>query len=146
MRFKVFLELLKLRLKKKASHYTVGPSISIKIGYNPSINISNALVDLNHKEKRFIVFPIKIYGEKLRHLNIVLLDNKTKIVERFEPFNDYINFKQINDLLEPFLYKLMEKKKIYFLKYQNTLNTETVLTDKNCGYYCIKYAYNKIVF
>jgi hypothetical protein len=142
MRFQEFLELLKLRLKK-ASNYTVGPIISIKIGCNPSIHISNASVNLNHN--RFIIFPIKIYGETLRHLNIVLLDNKTKIVERFEPFNGYISFKQINDLLEPFLYKLMEKKKIYFLKYQNTLNTETVLTDKNCGYYCIEYVYRTII-
>jgi hypothetical protein len=75
---------------------------------------------------------------------MVILDKKTKILERYEPFDKYLNFFQINDLIESLFYRLMNQGKIYFLKYQTTLNTETILNDKYCCLYCVKYAVEKI--
>ena len=139
MKYQDFLKYLTLKAKTFAY---IGPSISIKIGENHKISISKWLYPpvINY---RFIIFPIKLYGENIRHLNILILDQKTKIIERYEPFNQYLNFHQINDLLEPLLYKLMEQGKIYFLHFKTTLNTETILNDKNCGLYCIKYICEK---
>lgn len=138
MKYKDFYTFLTLKTGHNAS---IGPSISIRLK-EPSISMSNKEIDFNHK--RFIIFPIKIYGENVQHLNILFLDRKTKIMERYEPFNQYLNFNQINDLLEPLLYKLMEQKKIYFLKYQTTLNQDNIIDDTNCGIYCIKYVVEKL--
>ena len=78
MKYKDFYTFLAL----KTCHVAViGPSISIILSNKglrskePSISISNKEVDFGHK--RFIVFPIKIYGENIRHLNILFLDRKT---------------------------------------------------------------------
>ncbi|ADO00478.1 hypothetical protein WIV_gp134 [Wiseana iridescent virus] len=139
MKYKDFYYHLNVTLSK--TNATIGPSISIKLGENPKITMVKEDTSFAH---RFVIFPIKIYGESLRHLNVLILDQKTKIIERYEPFNHHLNFCQINDLLESLLYQLMSKKKIYFLKYQTTLNTETVLVSKNCGLYCIKYISEKI--
>ena len=140
MKYEDFYKHLSLQVKNLA---LIGPSISIKLGSTePKISITKLEVPLF--ESRFVIFPIKIYGETIRHLNILILDNKTKIIERYEPFNQYLSNTQINDLLELLLYKLMSNKKIYFLKFQTTLNTETVLNDKNCGLYCVKYVVEKI--
>lgn len=133
MKYEDFYKHLTLQVKNLAH---IGPSISIRLSdAKISISSNNRL----NSSLRFIIFPIKIYGETLRHLNILILDKKTKLIERYEPFNQYLNNTQINDLIEPLLYKLMEQGKIYFLNYKTTLNTETVLSDKNCGLYCIKY-------
>lgn len=140
MKYEDFYKHLSLQVKNLA---LIGPSILIQLSLTePKISISKCEASL--VSTRFVVFPIKIYGETIRHLNILILDNKTKIIERYEPFNQYLNNIQINDLLEPLLYKLMSNKKIYFLKFETTLNTETVLNDKNCGLYCVKYVANKI--
>jgi hypothetical protein len=138
MKYEDFYTHLTLQVKNLA---LIGPSISIKLDDN-KISMSKLKVPLLFS--RFIIFPIKIYGETLRHLNILILDNKTKIVERYEPFNQYLNNSQINDLLEPLLYKLMSMSKIYFLKFETTLNTETVFNNTNCGLYCVKYVVDKI--
>jgi hypothetical protein len=138
MKYEDFYKYLAFKVGNSA---VIGPSISIKIGEHPKISLGLFQGPFEH---RFVIFPIKIYGETVRHLNVLIFDQKTKIMERYEPFNQYLNFRQINDLLESLLYKLMEGKKIYFLKYRSTLNTETVLTDKNCGLYCVKYVVEKI--
>lgn len=141
MKYEDFYKHLSIQVKNLA---LIGPSISIKLSLTgPKISISNFKVPLLPPQ-RFVIFPIKIYGETIRHLNILILDNKTKIIERYEPFNRYLSNSQINDVLEPLLYKLMSNKKIYFLKFETTLNTETILNDKNCGLYCVKYVANKI--
>jgi hypothetical protein len=144
MKYEDFYKHLSLQVQNLA---LIGPSISIKLSSTePKISISKFEAPLlpPWNDRRFVIFPIKIYGETIRHLNILILDNKTKIIERYEPFNQYLNASQLDDLLELLLYKLMSKKKIYFLKFQTTLNTETVLNDKNCGLYCVKYVANKI--
>jgi hypothetical protein len=140
MKYKDFLSTLVFKTANKAH---VGPSISIDI-MNAKIMVNKTINSTFKTTLRYIIFPIKIYGETLRHLNILILDKKTKIIERFEPFNQFFNYTQINDLLEPLLYRLMEHNKIYFLKYVVTLNTETILNDKNCGFYCIRYAIEKL--
>lgn len=141
MKYKDFSTFLTLKIGQDAD---IGPSVTVRLtpAQNKSlISISSKKIETNH---RFIVFPVKIYGENIRHLNILCLDRKTKIMERYEPFDQYLNFDQINDLLEPLLYKLMEQKQIYFLKYQSTLNSDNILSDTNCGMYCIKYVIQKI--
>jgi len=163
MKYRAFHACLDALADNKAD---IGPSVSIKV---PSIGtrhigISNKKIEKNH---RFIFFPVKIYGDTnantlgsggpkinlpptaegytgSRHLNMLLLDRETKIIERYEPFDQHLYFDQINELLEPLLYKLMEQRKIYFLKYQTTLNSESVLNDKNCGMYCLKYVKKRI--
>jgi hypothetical protein len=138
MKYKDFYKYLSIKVDKEAH---IGPSISVQLN-TKTISMSN--YETRALQSRFVIFPVKIYGENIRHLNVLVLDQKTKIIERYEPFNQYLNFKQINDLLEPLLYKLMEQGKIYFLKYDTTLNTEEFLSDKNCGLYCIKYIVDKI--
>jgi hypothetical protein len=138
MKYKDFYNYLVIKVNGVAH---IGPSISVKLN-TKTISMSNE--SETSSSSRFVIFPIKIYGENIRHLNILVLDQQDKIIERYEPFNQYLNFNQINNLLEPLLYKLMEQDKIYFLKYNTTLNTEEILSDKNCGLYCIKYIANKI--
>jgi len=142
MKYKDFYDCLTVKVGTNAY---IGPSITIKLTDN-SIYLSKIINNSEFEPFRYVIFPLKIYGENIQHLNIIILDRKTKIIERFEPFNYYLNYYQINDLLEPLLYKLMENKKLYFLKYQSTLNTENILNDKNCGYYCIKYVVDKLKF
>ena len=119
------------------------PKTRLDGSLTPQIAISDKKIRNTH---RFLIFPVKIYGENMQHLNILLLDRKNKFVERYEPFNQYIYFNQINDLLESLLYKLMEAQKIYFFKYQSTLNEEKILNDKNCGIYCVQYILRRILF
>jgi hypothetical protein len=124
----------------------IGPHISIRIKNDGSwrknsISIGDKKIQNIH---RFLIFPIKIYGENIHHLNVLLLDRKNKYIERYEPFNQYIYFNQINELIESLLNKLMEEQKIYFLKYQSTINTEKILNDKNCGVYCVQYVLCRI--
>lgn len=137
MKYKDFYNYLTLKTNQQTC---IGSSISIKLNSN-HISIKSWVPILINS--RFIIFPLKIYGNNLRHLNVLILDRKTNIIERYEPFERYLNFNQINSLLEPLLYKLMEQRKIYFLKYQTTLNTK-VRDDKNCCLYCLKYIIEKI--
>lgn len=139
MKYKNFYDYLNLTISK-IHNVSIGPSISITIGKNPKISIANFIPNCSTK---FIIFPIKIYGENIRHLNILCFDKQRKIIERYEPFNEYLSFNQINDLLESLLYKLMNKGQIYFLKYQTTLNSDNIINDKNCGLYCIQYINKK---
>ena len=132
MKYREFYSYLYSKVNNLAD---IGPHISLKMEH-ASISISDKEIKNNH---RFLIFPVKIYGENIQHLNILLFDRKNKIIERYEPFNRYIYFNQINDLIESLLYKLMEEQKIYFLKYQSTLNEEKNLNDKNCGMYCLKH-------
>jgi hypothetical protein len=146
MKYTDFHKYLTIKIKGKAH---IGPSISIKLGnnFNSSNIMSSQDVEIQNqynKPLRFIVFPIKIYGENIRHLNILILDQKTKIIERYEPFDHYLNFTQINSLIEAFLYKWVEQGKIYFLRYHTTLNSKSILNDKNCGIYCVNYVMSKL--
>lgn len=138
MKYTDFYNYLMVKLGSKAY---IGPSISIHLYPIVKISMSKQEIQNNHK---YIIFPVKIYGENINHFNVLLLDNKLKVIERYEPFNEYLNNEQINDLLEPLLYKLMEQKIIYFLRYSTTLNQETILSSKNCGHYCVKYLVNRI--
>ena len=141
MKYTDFHKYLTIKTNGKAD---IGPTISIELG-NHKIWISQGVKSKSdYKPLRFIIFPLKIYGETIRHLNILILDRKTKIIERYEPFDEYVNFQQVNDLIEPFLYKWMEQRKIYFLKYQTILNSEQVLSNKNCGIYCINFIMKKL--
>lgn len=144
MKYKDFCIYLQHKIKEKAH---LASSISVFLPKNiTSQNIKFVIrPDFNSKSNhRYLIFPIKIYGENIKHLNILILDQKTKILERFEPFNKHFNFFQINKALESFLYNLMDKKLIYFLKYQNVLNSEIKIDEKSCGLYCINYVSNRI--
>lgn len=138
MKYKDFYAYLSYKVNNLAD---IGPHISIKLGITPTISISNKKINNNHN---FLIFPIKIYGENIHHLNILLLDREKKVIERYEPFNEYLNFEQINELLESLLHKLREDRKIYFLMFQSTLNQTKILNDKNCGMYCIQYAVKRV--
>lgn len=139
MKYKDFYGNLNLVITKVNEVY-IGPCISIMLEEHPKISISKFV---DKETIKYIIFPIKIYGKNIRHLNILFFDKKKKIIERFEPFNKSTTFKQINGLLESLLYKLMNMGQIYFLKYQTTLNYEKT-DNKNCGWYCIQYVLKKI--
>ncbi|CCV02209.1 hypothetical protein IIV30_014R [Invertebrate iridescent virus 30] len=141
MKYKLFYDYLNLVISQ-IHNACIGPSISITIGKDPKVSIKNFDFKIKNNFK-YIIFPIKIYGENIRHLNILCFDKQKKIIERYEPFNEYLNFYQINDLIESLLYKLMNKSQIYFLKYQTSLNSENIVNDKNCGLYCIQYIRKK---
>ena len=137
MKYSDFYLLLR---KQTAATADIGPSISIDIGPRRSaISMSNTRITNNH---RFLVFPIKIYGHNIHHLNVLVLDRKTKIAERYEPFNQHVYFTKINQLLESLLYKLRETQKIYFLKYTTTLNNTPNLKNKNCAIHCLQHLTN----
>jgi hypothetical protein len=147
MKYADFYKCLKLKVGESSINARIGPAISVVLGETPKISFKQKelLCLPQDTSDRFIIFPVKIYGETIHHLNILFLDKKTKIIERYEPFNQSdLFFNQVNDLIEPLLYKLMEQKKIYFIWYQSWLNTENVLNDKNCGLHCIKYVLGKI--
>ena len=152
MRYTDFYQYLTIKIntfQSEQSEVYIGPSIAVDVKtrkiMSSSQNVSTiGYYNPNLRMKRFIIFPVKIFGETIRHLNILILDRKTKIIERYEPFNTYLNFNQINDLIEPFLYKWMEERKIYFLKYQTTLNSDVIVNEKNCGIYCINYVVSKL--
>ena len=148
MKYSDFYNYLALKVEqynlKHSNRVFIGPSISIKVGEHHSIAFPDIPDERLYSTFRFVVFPIKIYSGKVRHLNILLWDRKTKIIERYEPFGRYLNFHQINGLVEALLYKLMEQKKIYFLKYTTSTNNKEILNDKNCGLYCITYMIQKI--
>jgi len=53
----------------------------------------------NYK-KRFIYIKLTIMNDNIRHANILLIDNKNKIIERFEPYGDmYIETTKDIDIL-----------------------------------------------
>ncbi|AHL67531.1 hypothetical protein DH26_gp034 [Chloriridovirus anopheles1] len=114
----------------------IGPDISIYIS-SRQIHFKN---DKSFKTnlKRFIIFPIKIYGEKeYKHLNVGVLDNMTKVLTRFEPFGNYYQG-VVDNLLESFFYKLMERGYIYFIKYAVSYSLKPQQLN-NCGYYCFQF-------
>lgn len=147
MKYTDFYKYLTIKTNGEAN---IGSSISIKLGNSVDLDKISVSQEIENKKSdrdkplRFIIFPVKIYGETIRHLNILILDRKTKIIERYEPFDQYLNFHRINDLIESLLYKWMEQRKIYFLKYQTTLNSKPVLCNKNCGIYCINFIMKKL--
>jgi hypothetical protein len=148
MKYSDFYRYLAIKIDGKAC---IGPSVSIELGNgakNGKIFASSNSIpnkhNNSHVKPRFTIFPVKIYGETINHLNLLILDRKTKIIERYEPFDQYLNLKQINDLIEPFLYKWMEQGKIYFFKYQTILNSGPVLNDRNCCIHCINYIMTKL--
>jgi hypothetical protein len=148
MKYKDFYTYLHHKVKKNAY---IGPSISILVPcFQEELPCSKIVckiskkVNINLLQCRFIIFPLKIYDKNIKHLNILLLDQGTKILERFEPFNQHLNFYQVNDVLESFLYKLMEENLIYFLKYKVVLNTNSNIYEKSCGLYCIDYVSSKV--
>jgi len=141
MKYRDFYKYLSYKVGQRAF---IGPCITIKLRNgikNHDISISNNITNLGF---RYVIFPIKIYGENIHHLNILFWDCKTKIIEKYEPFNQYLNFYEINGLIESLLYKLMSEKKIYFLKYFTSLNPDIILDDKNCGLYCVQYVIKKL--
>lgn len=152
MKYKDFYQYLTIKINKEDA--CIGPSICIKLddnspsgrgNYRSLVSTTEDSFDFNvGVNVKFIIFPIKIYGETIRHLNILILDRKTKIIERYEPFNRYLKHKVIDGLIEQVLYNWMSRGKIYFLKYQTTLNSEPVLNDKNCGIHCINYVMSKL--
>lgn len=132
-----YVDFYKLLMTLPLSECHIYPGISL-ISSNGSLKIKlDGELPLT-KQKRFVIFPIKIYGQTAKHLNVIVLDNRTKILTRFEPFHDYFKTNIINKVLEPFMYKLMEQKYIYFLKYQIEHLSDPTLS-RNCGYYCIQY-------
>ena len=97
MKYKDFYTYLHHKVKKNNAY--IGPSISIVVPrFQEELPCSKIVckisekVNINLLQYRFIIFPLKIYGENIKHLNILLLDQDTKILERFEPFNQHLNF------------------------------------------------------
>jgi hypothetical protein len=96
---------------------------------------------------RFAVFPVKLHGSNIRHLNILILDRKTGVLERYDPMysrsTDKEDLYQTDSVIKYLMHKLMDQGDIYFLKYESGLNHESVL-DNNCGNHCIDYATSSI--
>lgn len=128
---------------------SVGSCISIVLGSHPKISIADSFERAcdppnNPPNKiRFIIFPVKIYGNKIQHLNVLILDRKSKIVTRYEPFKNF-TFPTIDRLIETLLYKLLNQHKIYFLKFEKSIKYEQTDDCKNCSIYCLQYVKNLI--
>jgi hypothetical protein len=164
MKYKDFLKSLTALLD--STIFTIKPAICLKLG--PVISIFSEIDQSDVQPKwsglyeknarafqktRFIVFPVKIYGESgcdvgrgshilTRHLNVLVLDNKTKIVERFEPTYSLLNHRihlKIDTVLEKYAYEQMRLNRIYFLKYVSRVENHHNEFDKDCGFICIKY-------
>lgn len=121
---------------------SVGSCISIVLGSHPKISIADSFCDPPNKI-RFIIFPVKIYGNKIQHLNVLILDRKSKIITRYEPFKNF-TFPTIDHLIETLLYKLLNQHKIYFLKFEKSIKYEQTDDCKNCSIYCLQYVKNLI--
>lgn len=131
MKYSHFLTYLRLKTNENV---TIAPAITVK---NGKASIRQEWFENNTK---FLVFPIKIYYGRIRHLNIALLNNETKVVECFEPFEKDYFFSDV--AVEEILLKLMSLKKIYFLSFKKVLGSNT--SQKNCGYFCVEYIHKKI--
>lgn len=112
----------------------IGPYISVKLD-SGSASVSSKQIECKH---RFLVMPIKICSLRAegQHLNVFLLDRKTKVLQRYEPFGN-ISYDRVNKLVEPLMYKLMNDGKIYFLQYSTILGGNT--SGRNCCIHCVNY-------
>lgn len=135
----------------------VGPVISMNLtdarfrttGYRSKTSMESPIDRQKMASYRYTVFPVKLFGlGKIHHLNLVVHDRLTKTVERFEPAftsrDNNLDMVEVSDALEAFLSNLMYEKKIYFLEYKTTYNTNTS-NGKNCGLHCIKHAFERIM-
>jgi hypothetical protein len=86
---------------------------------------------------RFVIFPVKIYTPKNRHLNVLILDQKTKTFERYEPhsYSHTTIIRHLDEAIENLLYQIMATGSIYFLKYRTVYGDKN---DTNCGFHCIE--------
>lgn len=132
----------------------IGPEISLILNGNGFLNKTWIASEIDQETMachRYAVFPVKLFGRgKIHHLNLMILDRKTKTLERYEPLfspqDANLLSEETSKALESFMYRLMYHEKIYFLKYKTSLNTDNSSDGKNCGVYCIKYAFEKIAF
>ena len=96
---------------------------------------------LGRMSGRFVVFPVKIYTPKIRHLNVLILDQKTKTFERYEPHSHTTTIRHLDDAIEDLLYRLMASGSVYFLRYRTLYGDKN---DKNCGFHCIEHVRSTI--
>ena len=125
---------------------------------------SNKIQNLN-SENRFIVIPLGIETENGSHANILLIDTKNKIIERFEPngyysprifyFNstllDYLLETKFKDLIPEFKY-IRPTEYLPIIGFQILESLETYkckkIGDPNgfCAVWCIWWVFHKIQY
>lgn len=82
-----------------------------KNNYYLDENLLKSILENKHIDFLYIRLSISLMesteGENLRHANIILIDNKRKIIERFEPYGEinYFNSQDINLMIEERLVK-----------------------------------------
>jgi hypothetical protein len=116
----------------------------------------------NNLDKDFIYIRLSIsitneYGESIRHANILLLDNKRKIIERFEPYGDisFYNSQELNFMIEQnitkpigYKYKFVQPYPGFQLRSDEFERKNKVYGDPNgyCLAWCLLYLEIKLLF
>lgn len=69
-------------------------------------------LDLEYVYVRLSINITNELGENIRHANILFIDNKNKVVERFEPYGDisFYNSRELNSMLESNLVNVLDYK------------------------------------
>lgn len=88
-----------------------------KTNYIIDVNLINWLLDPKLNNKRYVYIKLSINllnKENSRHANLLLIDNKNKIVERFEPYGEIyyynsleLNTTIINEIAKPLGYQFI---------------------------------------
>ncbi len=108
-----------------------------KYNYWLDNNLINFLI--NNKNINFVYIKLSVYlinNSKIRHANVIIVDNINKIVERFEPYGDILsNSKDINYMIEQQISNKLNYKFIFSQPYPGfqSRSDENAKYNKNYG-------------
>lgn len=132
------------------------------VGLGPCINIWSNKWEIEDVKKmrsvvaRYVVIPVKIYysargledvlgdkelDQRKDHLNVLVMDKKSKTVERYEPNTR----RRVRDArLDSLIKDALSEMRLGFVEYSNsTWATEHAKTPGSCVEWCVKYILHK---
>jgi hypothetical protein len=102
---------------------------------------------INFSKKRFFVFSInKIWPDKSRHQNLILIDKKNKTIEYYEPHGTSVKIYNSNKIFKS-LFDDLKYKFISSDEYQKKFDIQYKFSDIDEGYcvlYCVWYGFLRI--
>ncbi|ABF82112.1 hypothetical protein MIV082L [Invertebrate iridescent virus 3] len=143
MKYGLFLSQLERLVARWA---LVESPIVIKLGTRCRITLRKRHVDWT--SHRFVVFPVKIYGLCVRHMNVLVWDMGHQRVERFEPFR--MGFPEVQPTIDGALTNLLNQ--LAAADGSQTLQYRTLVTawgnksdhvDTHCCRWCLEWLEKK---
>ena len=126
-------------------------------------NFDNIIYSYFNSKKRFFIIPINIQINLDAHSNVLLYDNITNEIERFEPYSKYgppvfnYNYKLLDKLLNTYLSIYFNNVKyikpedyipnLNFMNYENTDRSKFIGEPEGyCNIWCYIYVYYRIKY